>query len=58
MIKINGLWTTSIHQPIHGRDKHFILSPNCNAVYISFILANCHVFYTNDVLEAIVVVAA
>ena len=36
MIKINGLWRTSVHD-----DKHFILSPN--AAHISFILANCHV---------------
>ena len=40
MIKINGLWRTSLHD-----DKHFVLSPNLNAVHISFVLANCHVFH-------------
>ena len=40
MIKISGLWRTSVND-----DKHFILSSNFNAAHISFILVNCHVFY-------------
>ena len=40
MVKINGLWRTSVHG-----DKHFILSLNSvNAVRTSVILANCHVY--------------
>ena len=38
MIKICGLWRTSVHD-----EKQFIPSPNFNAVLITFILANYHV---------------
>ena len=40
MIKFSGLWRTSVDD-----DKHFMIFPSFNAVHISFILGNCHVFY-------------
>ena len=40
MIKNSALWRMLVQD-----DKHFILSPNFNIVHISFILANCRVFY-------------